>query len=70
LNGRRLLLPERLLAIAPMKQTTIGNRFIVIGGTAPAIQKIASRNPSTRLPRPQRIVLIKNGKLVGSKSAR
>jgi hypothetical protein len=51
-----------------MNQTKIGNRVVVIGSTAPTKQKtgyVQPANPTTR-----RIVVIRNGELVGSRPRR
>jgi hypothetical protein len=48
-----------------MKQTKIGNRFIVIGRPELATEKIAYRQPTNQRPTSQRIVVIKDGQLVG-----
>jgi len=70
----RTLLGKRSLAIArtgtAMKQTKIGNRFIVIGRTAPATEKIAYREPTNQRATSQRIVVIRNGERVGSRPGR
>jgi hypothetical protein len=49
-----------------MKQTKIGHRLIVISRTAPATEKIACREPTNQQARSPRIVVIKDGKLVGN----
>ena len=48
-----------------MNQTKIGNRFVVIAGTAPANEKPGYRKPTEQRHTAQRIVVIRNGKLVG-----
>jgi hypothetical protein len=51
-----------------MNQTKIGNRVVVIGSTAPAKQKagyVQTANPTTR-----RIIVIRNGELIRSRSRR
>jgi hypothetical protein len=70
----RTLLRKRLLAITrtgtAMKPTRIGKRFIVIGRSAPATEKSACREPTNQRAIAQRLVVIKNGELVGSRSGR
>jgi len=53
-----------------MKQTRIGNRFVVIGRPAPAAEKVAHREPARRRATARRIVVIKDGELVGGRPAR
>jgi hypothetical protein len=53
-----------------MKPTQIGNRVVVIGRPAPAAERGACREPANQRAMPQRIVVIKNGELVGSKPGR
>jgi hypothetical protein len=53
-----------------MKQTRIGNRFVVIGRPAPAAEKIAHREPTRRRATARRIVVIKDGELVGRRPGR
>jgi hypothetical protein len=53
-----------------MKRTKTGNRFIIIRGTAPASVTTAYREPTLRQARPQRIVVIRNSALVGSRPGR
>ena len=48
-----------------MKPTKTGNRVVVIGRPAPAAEKVAYREPADQRATSQRIVLIKNGELVG-----
>jgi hypothetical protein len=48
-----------------MNQTKTGNRIVVIAGTAPASEKTGYREPTERQTTAQRIVVIKNGKLIG-----
>jgi len=50
-----------------MNQTKIGYRMVVIAGTAPANEKTDYREPTGQRPTAQRIVVIKNGKLVSSR---
>ncbi len=52
-----------------MNQTKIGSRFVVIAGTAYANEKAGSRQPNRRTA-PRRILVIRNGELVGSSSGR
>jgi hypothetical protein len=52
-----------------MKRTRVGNRVVVIGSTAPANEKTGSRQPAPQRPTPQRIVVIKDGELVGGRPA-
>jgi hypothetical protein len=63
-----------MLAIArtgtAMKQTKIGNRIIVIGPTAPAKEKTSNLQPTKQRPTTHRIVIIRNGELVESRSGR
>jgi hypothetical protein len=53
-----------------MKPTKTGNRFVVIGGPAPAAEKTARREPASQQATARRIVVIKNGELVGSRPRR
>jgi hypothetical protein len=57
------------LAIAPtgivMNQTKIGNRVVVIGRTVLAGEK--NLQPTNQRPTTHRIVVIRNGELVGSR---
>jgi hypothetical protein len=70
----RTLWAKRLLAVAltgaAMNQTQIGNRVVVIGPTASATEKIACRVPAPQRATPHRIVVIKNGELVGGRPGR
>ena len=70
----RIPIRIRLLAVtrigSAMKQTKIGNRVIVIGCTASPTEKIAYREPTIQRAASQRIVVIKNGELVGSRPER
>jgi hypothetical protein len=67
-------LAEVLLFIARigsvMDQTKIGNRVVLIGSTAPANEKTGYLQPSKRRPTTHRIVVIRNGELVGSRPGR
>jgi hypothetical protein len=49
-----------------MNQTNIGNRIVVIAGTAPAIEKNGYREPVRKRATSRRLVVIKNGELVRS----
>jgi hypothetical protein len=53
-----------------MNQTKIGDRFVLIAGTAPASEKAAYRRPTTQRATSQRIVVIRNGELVNSRPGR
>jgi hypothetical protein len=53
-----------------MKPTQSGNRVVVIGPTAPAAEKIAYRGTVDQRAMPRRIVVIKDGELVGGRPAR
>jgi hypothetical protein len=70
----RTLVRECLLAVArigaAMKQTKIGNRVVVISGPAPAPEKVTRREPADQRATSRRIVLIKNGELVGGRPGR
>ena len=55
---------------AAMKRTRVGNRVVVIGSTAPANDKTGSGQPTPQRATPQRIVVIKNGELVGRRPGR
>ena len=55
---------------AAMKRTRVGNRVVVIGSTAAANEKTGSRQPAPQRAMPQRIIIIKNGELVGGRPAR
>jgi hypothetical protein len=48
-----------------MNQTKIANRIVVIAGTAPANEKPCYQKPTEQRPTARRIVVIRNGKLVG-----
>ena len=47
-----------------MTETKSGKRIVVIGRTVPAHEKINHREPSNQRARSQRIVIIRDGKLV------
>jgi hypothetical protein len=70
----RTLLREGRLAIArtgtAMKPNQIGNRVVVIGPSPPAAEKVAYREPTHRRATSQRVVVIKNGELVGGSPGR
>jgi hypothetical protein len=70
----RTLLRKRSLAIArtgtAMNQTKIGNRVVLIGRTALANEKTAFLQPTKQRPTTHRIVVIRNGELVGSRPGR
>jgi hypothetical protein len=53
-----------------MKQTKIGNRFIVLGPPELPTEKIAFRQPTNQPAVSQRIIVIKDGQLVGSRLGR
>jgi uncharacterized caspase-like protein len=53
-----------------MNQTRIGNRFVVIAGTAPASQNPSYREPTEHRTTPRRTVVIRNGKSVGIRRCR
>jgi hypothetical protein len=53
-----------------MKPTKIGSRFVVIGRPAPAAERIARREPARRRATARRIVVIKDGELVGRRPGR
>jgi len=53
-----------------MNQTKIGSRIVVIAGTAPINEKPGYREPTEQRPTARRIVVIRNGKLVGRKRGR
>jgi hypothetical protein len=53
-----------------MNQTKIGNRVVLIGRTARANEKIGCTQPTNQRPTTHRIVVIRNGELVGGKSGR
>jgi hypothetical protein len=70
----RTLLGKCLSAVArtgaAMNQTQIGNRVVVIRSTTPATEKVARREPTQQRATPHRIVVIRNGELVGSRPRR
>jgi hypothetical protein len=49
-----------------MNQTRIGNRLVIIAGTAPANVKAGCREPAGQRATARRLVVIRNGELVGS----
>jgi hypothetical protein len=53
-----------------MNQTKIGNRVVLIGHTATATEKTACLQPTNQRPATHRIVVIRNGELVGGRSGR
>jgi hypothetical protein len=53
-----------------MNQIKIGSRIVVIAGTAPAQEKLGYREPTQQRPTTRRIVVIRNGKLVGRRRGR
>jgi hypothetical protein len=53
-----------------MKPTKSGNRVVVIGPTAPAAEKITYRGTTDQRPATRRIVVIKDGQLVGGRPGR
>jgi hypothetical protein len=53
-----------------MKPTQIGNRVVVIRSTAAATEKTGSRQPAPQRPTTRRIVVIKDGELVGGRPGR
>jgi hypothetical protein len=53
-----------------MTHTKIGSRFIVIGRVAPAGKKSGRRKLPVQQAAARRIVVIKNGELVGSRRSR
>jgi len=55
---------------AAMKRTRVGNRVVVIGSTAPANDKTGTLPPRRQRPTTRRIVVIKDGELVGGRPAR
>jgi hypothetical protein len=48
-----------------MNQTKIGNRVVAIAGTASANEKPGYREPTEQRHTARRIIVIRNGKLVG-----
>jgi hypothetical protein len=65
---------EVLLAIArtgtAMNQTKIGKRIVLFGRPARANEKIGCLQPTNQRPTTHRIVVIRNGELVGGRSGR
>ena len=53
-----------------MTQSKIGSRFVVIGRAAPAGKKPGRRELPVQRGAARRIVVIRNGELVGSKPGR
>jgi hypothetical protein len=53
-----------------MNQTRIGNRFVVIAGTAPANAKTGCREPAGQRAAARRIVVVREGEWVGSRTGR
>jgi hypothetical protein len=53
-----------------MNPTQTGLRVVVIRSTAPANEKTAPRQPAPQRATPQRIVVIKDGELVGGRPGR
>jgi hypothetical protein len=53
-----------------MNQTKSGNRVVVIGPTASAAKRATHREPIGRRAPGRRIVVIKDGELVGSRRGR
>jgi hypothetical protein len=53
-----------------MKRTKTGNRFVVIRGNAPASVTTAYQEPTRQQAPPQRLVVIRNGALLGSRPGR
>jgi hypothetical protein len=53
-----------------MKQTKTGNRRVVIGSNAPANEKTDPIQPTHQRGTPRRIVVIRNGEVVGRRSRR
>jgi hypothetical protein len=53
-----------------MNQTKISNRVVVIGRTAPANEKTRYRQLTKQRLNTHRIVVVKNGELVGNKAGR
>jgi hypothetical protein len=53
-----------------MKRTRVGNRVVVIRSTAAANDKTGPRQPAPQRPTTCRIVVIKDGELVGGRPAR
>jgi hypothetical protein len=53
-----------------MNQTKVGNRYVVIAGTAQAKKKAGYREPTSQRPTVERIVVIKNGEVVTGERGR
>jgi hypothetical protein len=53
-----------------MRPTKTGNRVVIICGTAPANGKAARREPAVQPATPRRVVVIRNGELVGGRPGR
>jgi hypothetical protein len=53
-----------------MPPTKIGHRTIVIGRPAAAVEKSAYREPARQQVTFQRIVVVRNGELIGSRPGR
>jgi len=53
-----------------MNQTKLSNRVVVIAGTAPANEKPGYREPTEQRPTARRIIVIRNGQLVGNRPGR
>ncbi len=53
-----------------MNQIKMGNRVVIIAGTASTNEKTRYREANQERPTPRRIVVIRNGELVGSSSGR
>jgi hypothetical protein len=53
-----------------MNQTKIGNRVVAIAGTAPASGNADYRKPTEQRHTARRIVVIRNGELVGRRRGR
>jgi len=53
-----------------MNQTKISNRVVLIGRRALANEKTAYLQPTKQRPTTHRIVVIRNGELVGGRSGR
>jgi hypothetical protein len=53
-----------------MSQSKNGNRVVVIAGTAPANESAGHREPAAQRPTARRIVVIRNGELVGGRPGR
>jgi hypothetical protein len=53
-----------------MKRTKVGNRVVVIGSAAAANDKTGPRQPAPQRSTPRRIVVIKDGQMVGGRPGR